>query len=257
MTPARAAGGIGFADERTDREDEAIRVDRFADAVFEAGGVQSPAIDLGKRRHRDRRNVRAASAAFGLHRPHSPQDGESVLLGHCQVEQQRLRLQAREHPLQAREERRSRSERFHRGAALSQREPDDVARIRIVVHQEDRESREPRGAGGLLACGRQGASLLQARRRRWQVDGEHRAAAHAFALCAHLAAVQLDQMAYERETDAEPAGPAGRRGIRLREPLEHVGQELGRNAGTVVAHGEPDAIAARAAPSSRPCPAAA
>ena len=46
----------------------------------------------------------------------------------------------------------------------------------------------------------------------------------------HGAAVQLDDVAHDREPEPEPAGLARRRRIGLAEPLEDVRQEIRRDA---------------------------
>ena len=51
----------------------------------------------------------------------------------------------------------------------------------------------------------------------------------------HGAAVHLDDVPHDRETEPEPAGLAGRAGVGLAEALEHVRQEVGADADAGVA----------------------
>ena len=61
-------------------------------------------------------------------------------------------------------------------------------------------------------------------------DGERRARAFARALGADRAAVQLDQLLDDRQAQPQAAVAAGGGGVGLAEAVEHVRQELGRDA---------------------------
>ncbi len=54
------------------------------------------------------------------------------------------------------------------------------------------------------------------------------------------AAVQLDQVADERQAEAEPGVPARRRAVGLLEALEHVREHVGRDALPGIAHDDLD-----------------
>lgn len=60
-----------------------------------------------------------------------------------------------------------------------------------------------------------------------QVHQEGRPLPLAGALCPHGAAVEFDELLHDREPQAQPSVPAGRRRVFLPEPVEHVRQELG------------------------------
>ncbi len=42
-----------------------------------------------------------------------------------------------------------------------------------------------------------------------------------------MTTVKLDDVAYDRQTEAQPSKPAGARSVGLAKPVEHVGQERG------------------------------
>src|SRR6266850_2751693 len=57
---------------------------------------------------------------------------------------------------------------------------------------------------------------------------------------AHLASVQFDKGAHQRQAEAGAAMP---RSVRVTlEPVEHLVLDIGRNAGTAIGHGEDDAV---------------
>src|SRR5207247_546471 len=58
-------------------------------------------------------------------------------------------------------------------------------------------------------------------------------------------AVQLDEVAHEREADAEPATRALERAVALHEQVEHAGQQLGPDPCAAVAHAEHRALSLR------------
>src|SRR5690242_8784360 len=97
--------------------------------------------------------------------------------------------------------------------------------------------------GLAIGGGRFGGRL---ERRQRQRDGERRAEPGAGALDGHASAVQLDQVADDREAepDAALARPASYV-LRLAERLEHVRQKLRRDAAAGV--GDDDAHVARVA----------
>src|SRR5439155_26336376 len=57
---------------------------------------------------------------------------------------------------------------------------------------------------------------------------------------AHLAAVQFDKGAYQRQAESGAAMPRSV-GVTL-EPVEHLVLDIGRDAGTAIGHGEDDAV---------------
>src|SRR5207244_12316858 len=76
--------------------------------------------------------------------------------------------------------------------------------------------------------------------RRRQLDGEGRAPTVAVAVDANRAAVQLDDVTDDRQTEPESAVGPGGRALRLPEPVEDVRQEGGLDPLTGVAHGDLD-----------------
>src|SRR4051812_28934365 len=74
--------------------------------------------------------------------------------------------------------------------------------------------------------------------RRRQADRERRAVSNAFALDPNAAAVHLDEMARQREADAEPAKLARHAGVRLPEALEDERQMLLRDADAGVGYAD-------------------
>ena len=89
-----------------------------------------------------------------------------------------------------------------------------------------------RGGGrGASGGADRAASAAPVHRRQRKLDGERRALARRPALVRlHRAAVQLDQVLDDRQPQPEAAVAARGRGVRLAEALEHVRQELGRDA---------------------------
>ncbi len=81
-----------------------------------------------------------------------------------------------------------------------------------------------------------GGRGLGAERRQREDDGERRARARSGALAAHRAAVQLDDVAHDREPDAEPAVRARGRRVVLAEALEDVRQKVRVDTGAGVVH---------------------
>src|SRR6185369_11544588 len=73
-----------------------------------------------------------------------------------------------------------------------------------------------------------------------QLDDERRASSRAGALGAHVAAVQLDEVAHDREAEPETAEAARRRAVVLPESLEDEGQEPRVDAASRVADGDRD-----------------
>ena len=111
-----------------------------------------------------------------------------------------------------------------------------LARVIVVLHHQHPSRRRrrgwPRGVVGVRWRGED-----------WQPHGERAAASRAGAGRLHRSAVQLDELAHEREPDAEPAGAALERAIALHEQLEHARQQLGTDAHAGVAHGQDRLIA--------------
>ena len=121
-------------------------------------------------------------------------------------------------------------------------------RVGVVVEHPDAHAAERAFVAAAALDRRRAQRAHRARRRRRQIDGEGRAAADALAVGAHLAAVQERDVAHQREADAQAARAARRRGVGLGEAVEHVRQELRRDADAVVL--APGAARARACFSS-------
>src|SRR5207253_6070154 len=102
------------------------------------------------------------------------------------------------------------------------------ARVPLVVDHEDAEASEP----GCLRGGRwrPGRARRLGRDPERQPHREGGAFTLARALRVHAAPVQLDDVADDREAEAQAAGPPRDRGLGLPEALEDVGEEAGRDA---------------------------
>src|SRR3989449_6197261 len=101
----------------------------------------------------------------------------------------------------------------HRGEALG--------RVLMVLHEEDIETAGGRAGRSGRRCG---GELGKPGRERRQPRHELAALLEPGAPRLDSPAVQLDQRAYERESDAEPAARAVERGVALHEEVEDVGQ---------------------------------
>ena len=101
------------------------------------------------------------------------------------------------------------------------------------------------------ACAAGAALRHPDRRQRRQRHPERRPERVAAAVDADGAAVQLDDLADQREPEAQSAVAAARRRIGLPEAIEHVWQELGRDALAGVADGQARRSAPRARARSR------
>ena len=125
---------------------------------------------------------------------------------------------------------------------LAEHRREQLQRIRIVVDQEHAGAIEPKPIGGNLhrlepglADGRLGGQRQRHR--------ERGASAGAVTLGLHGAAVELDQVVHDRETEAESGlTPAAAR-IGLAEAVEDVGEQIGVDAETGVAHREACVVA--------------
>ena len=75
-----------------------------------------------------------------------------------------------------------------------------------------------------------------------QANAEQCAIAPSGAFGTHRSAVQFDDVADDREPDAEPGVRTRRAGVGLPKPLEHLGQQLGCDPLAVVAHDQFDLV---------------
>src|SRR5439155_4875166 len=119
---------------------------------------------------------------------------------------------------------------------------ENLAGVRLVVDHEDAEASEP----GCLRGGRWRRGRVRGRARRPDRNLErqpHREGGPltlARALHAHAAPVQLDDLAEDREAEAQAAVRPPGRGVGLPEALEDAWEEGGRDALARVAHRELD-----------------
>ena len=79
-----------------------------------------------------------------------------------------------------------------------------------------------------------------------QRDGEDGSGAVGSIAGFHLTAVQLHELADQRQSDAQAARGTARRRVRLREPFEHAGEKRRIDSLTVVLDGEQGLILGRA-----------
>ena len=192
-------------------------------------------VDARPRGERRRGN---AAAAVRLERLDLADQGVGVVLGRHAVADEHVRPPG----LQRLERIGHRGRRAHHGAALLQHGPEQLAAVGILIEDQDaqtverrRRRKRERRHRHLPDLGRAG---LQGESR-----GEHRPVAAVAVARANLAAVELDEIADERQAHAEPAGGAGRRRVLLREPIEDARQEFRIDARAAVRHGQHGGIA--------------
>ncbi len=119
----------------------------------------------------------------------------------------------------------------------------DLAGVELVLDEEDPDARKLVG----VRCAR---ALRRGRRAlgEWadrDLEGELGAVAEAFARGVDRAAVRLDEVADDGEAEPEAAVAPRGGGVALAEALEDVGQERGRDALAVIAHGDDGGASAR------------
>jgi hypothetical protein len=120
-----------------------------------------------------------------------------------------------------------------------------VARIPLIVHDEDDGAIEPDLNRLLVSHPRAGHTVPGADSR--QPHLHRRPAIEPFALGVNVAAMLLDEMAGERQAQAQPAVPPGRATVTLPEPIEDVGQKLGRDTRTGVTNLDENTLVRRLA----------
>src|SRR5882762_6374346 len=120
----RSSGALLGPQSGADRSDQLLGVDRFVDAVDEAGGHQALALDLREGGERDRRGI-ALVAAGELDRARAAQRLEAVLARHREVDEQHVRPARRQRRFERGAERAPGIEAFDLRAGLSQRERHD------------------------------------------------------------------------------------------------------------------------------------
>ena len=135
--------------------------------------------------------------------------------------------------------RRDRFHRDHGGTVLREDGHDEIARVIGVLHHEHAYAVERAETRRRVAVARRPGRRHLVRRGlvgkpNGQRDGECRAAPLTFAPHAHGTAVQLDEMAHDREAEAEAAILTRARALRLAEAIEDVRQELHTDAGARV-----------------------
>jgi len=108
---------------------------------------------------------------------------------------------------------------------------EQLARIAFVVDDEDADVGQTAAARADLGhVGGSRPDVGGAPRLRRQPHPERRPLALAVALRLDAAAVQLDEVAHDGQTQPETAVPAARAGVGLPEAVEHMRQEFSRNA---------------------------
>src|SRR5262245_59000625 len=111
---------------------------------------------------------------------------------------------------------------------------DEIASITLVVHHENANAIElGKERLGLWRRGMRRMRALRLALRRGdderEIDGERGPASFAGALGAQTAAVKLDELLRDREPEPEAAIDSARGTVFLREPVEHLRQEGGRD----------------------------
>jgi hypothetical protein len=122
----------------------------------------------------------------------------------------------------------------HDGLRLLEKAADHAARVVLVVDDQHAQAGDAavgvRGDAGALAHAALVALGRLRRRDDRQQDREGRPLAGAFAGDAHRAAVQLDELLDDGQSEPEAAVAAGRAGVGLAEAVEHERQEIGTDA---------------------------
>src|SRR5438876_9894403 len=98
--------------------------------------------------------------------------------------------------------------------------------------------------GGAARRSDVGDRFARPRRRRREADDEAAAVTDAVAERLDAAVVQLDELAYDRQSQPEALGRPARRGA-LDERFEHVAEQLARHPGTAVVDAQHDLLALR------------
>ncbi len=220
---------------------ELVEIDGLHEMVVDACLARAPAVFLlAPAGERDQRQVAAVGAL-----PRTPRDLEAVHAGHADVEQHHrgpkgFELVERGRPVAG---------GVHVGAEALEQHREALRSVAAVVDDEN----ALRGERGLARAGLPVATFRTVDAER-QPHDELAAAAEPFTLRGDGAAVQLDQGAYEREADAEPALRTLIRAVRLREQIENARQHVDGNADAAVAHRH-DGMVAFAAPGEPDLPA--
>ena len=125
----------------------------------------------------------------------------------------------------------------HVGTAAGQRRAREITRVRLVLNQEDAHGGEcPWSWIGRDALRRRRASAIGYGR---EVHRERRALTFTSTLGAHRPAVQLDEIAHQRQTETEPTMSSGARGIGLPEALEDVRKKRRTDPVSRILHHQP------------------
>ena len=139
-----------------------------------------------------------------------------------------------------------RAGRHHRSAVALEQPAQELQRVGLVFDDQhaDTVQRQFRSRVGGRPAGSR-VEIRPVRHAKRQHHGERRALARTIALGAHLAAVQLDQVLDDGESEPEAAVAAGDGAIGLVETIEDVREHVGPDAAAGVGHHD-----GRRAPSS-------
>ena len=124
-------------------------------------------------------------------------------------------------------------------AGGSQDHAHQLARVGLVIDDEDAQPVESDGLAIEPAARRLGRNRVRVRGGEGKVDGEDGSAALARALSIDVAAVQLDDVSHDGEAEPEPAVSAADRRLALSESVEDERKELAANALARVADRDP------------------
>ncbi len=119
--------------------------------------------------------------------------------------------------------------RAHQGADTAERGRHQLARLAVVVHDEHPQALEIDGR-------RRRPAVPGLRQHEGQAHRERRPLSFPPALRGDRPAVELDEVADERQPQAEAAVRTRAGRVALPEALEHVGKEVGADAGPRVLH---------------------
>src|SRR5438105_5764283 len=214
-----------FADQAGDGRDQVGRFQRLGHVHLESCGERPRSI-LGPRVGRHGKGG-DRSPLLGLLLPELLNEHVAVITGKTDVAHQDVRMPAF-HLLECLL---GAGGRHDVGAGGSQDHPHELARVGLVIDDEDAQPVESdRPADGLAiepAAHRLGQDRVRVGRGEGKVDGEGGTAALTRALGIDVPAVQLDDVSHDGEAEPEAAGSAGDRRLAPSEAAENERKPLG------------------------------
>src|SRR5438445_782627 len=222
-----------FADQAGDGRDQVGRFQRLGHVHLESCGERPRSI-LGPRVGRHGKGG-DRSPLLGLLLPELLNEHVAVITGKTDVAHQDVRMPAF-HLLECLL---GAGGRHDISAGGSQDHAHQLARVGLVIDDEDAQPVESDGLAIEPAARRLGRNRVRVRGGEGKVDGEDGSAALARALGIDVPAVQLDDVTHNGEAEPEAAVSAADRCLALTEAIEDERKELAANALARVADGDP------------------